>query len=141
MIFVFLTFTLPGSQESTSAFNIGSDPKVDEVENGRRNRLSGFTPGAVRRNMFLKQNSINMEATWEEQGEFMRYFQYPKPNVIMYELLKPRNGVSNRTLNDYQTLCQIQASTKLYLEEQESKELLEEVGLAIARNYLDIHRN
>ena len=44
LTFVFSIFTQPGSQESALTFIIGTGVKVDEVENGRRNRLSGFTP-------------------------------------------------------------------------------------------------
>ena len=66
----------------------------------------------------------------------MKEFQSMKPNKFMYELFDANHGVSNIKLDDYNALGDIRQKTEQYLDEQETKVLLEEVGSAIATDYL-----
>lgn len=54
----------------------------------------------------------------------------------MYERFDASHGVSNIKLDDYKALGQIKTKTELYLEEQETIDLLEQVGSAIATDYM-----
>ena len=87
--------------------------------------------------MFLKQTLVEIAMNAEEKAEFMRTISYLNPNVVMYERFDASHGVSNFKLDDYQALDQIKAKTILYLEEQATVDLLEEVGLAIATDYIN----
>ena len=118
--------------------NIGTGAKVDEVELGKRDRLVGFLiPRVVRRSMFLKQTLLDIATNAEEKADIMRQFQALNPTVIMYERFDASHGVSNFKLDDHQALGRIKEKTELYLKEQKTIDLLEEVGLAIALDYID----
>lgn len=116
--------------------NIGTGAKVDEVEPGKRDRLAGLIPGMIRKGVFLKQTLTDIAVNSEEKAEIMRHFQYLNPDIIMYERFDANHGVSNIKLDDHNALGDIREKTEQYLEEQETKDLLEEVGLAIATDYL-----
>lgn len=117
--------------------NIGTGAKVNEVEPGKRDRLAGLIPGIIRKGVFLKQTLTEIAVNSEEKAEVMRHFQYLNPNIIMYERFDASHGVSNIKLDDYNALGEIREKTERYLEEQETKDLLEEVGSAIAIDYLN----
>ena len=55
----------------------------------------------------------------------------------MYERFDANHGVSNIKLDDHNALGKIREKTEQYLEEQETRDLLEEVGSAIATDYLN----
>lgn len=116
--------------------NIGTGAKVDEVEPGKRDRLAGLIPGIIRKTVFLKQTLTDIAVNSEEKAEVMRHFQYLNPDIIMYERFDANHGVSNIKLDDHNALGDIREKTEQYLDEQETKDLLEEVGLAIATDYL-----
>ena len=118
--------------------NIGTGAKVDEVEPGKRDRLAGLVPGMIRKGVFLKQTLTDIAVNSEEKAEVMRHFQYLNPDIIMYERFDANHGVSNIKLDDHNALGAIREKTEQYLEEQETKDLLEEVGLAIAKDYLHL---
>ena len=117
--------------------NIGTGAKVNEVEPGKRDRLSGLIPGFIRKGVFLKQTLTEIAVNSEEKAEVMRHFQYLNPNIILYERFDANHGVSNIKLDDHNALGEIREKTEQYLEEQETKDLLEEVGAAIATDYLN----
>ena len=54
----------------------------------------------------------------------------------MFERFSANHGVSNIKLDAYNALPDIRERTERYLEEQDTKVLLQEVGLAIATDYL-----
>ena len=116
--------------------NLGTGAKVDEVMPGKRDRLAGLIPGFIRKGVFLKQTLTEIAVNSEEKAEVMRHFQYLNPNIIEYERFDANHGVSNIKLDNYNALGDIREKTEQYLEEQETKELLEEVGSAIANDYL-----
>ena len=55
----------------------------------------------------------------------------------MYERFDASHGVSNIKLDNYRALGQIKEKTKLYLDEQETIDLLEQWGSAIATDYIN----
>ena len=116
--------------------NIGTGAKVDEVEPGKRERLVDLLiPSAVRKGWFLKETLTDIATSSGAIVETMRHFQYLDSKNFMYERFDASHGVSNIKLDDYKALDQIKAKTELYLKEQETIDLLEEVGLAIATDY------
>lgn len=117
--------------------NIGTGAKVDEVRPEKRDRLLGLLPGAIRKGVFLKQTLTDIAVNSEEKAEVMRQFQHLNPDVIMYERFDASNGVSNIKLDAHNALGEIRERTEQYLEEQGTKDLLGEVGRAIATDYLD----
>lgn len=121
--------------------NIGTGAKVDEVEPEKRDRLAGLIPGIIRKGVFLKQTLAEIAVNSEEKAEVMRHFQYLNPNIIRYERFDANHGVSNIKLDDYNALGRIREKTQQYLDEQETKDLLEEVGGFIANDYLNISQS
>lgn len=117
--------------------NIGTGAKVNEVEPGKWDWLAGLIPGIIRKGVFLKQTLTEIAVNSEEKAEVMRHFQYLNPDIIMYERFDANHGVSNIRLDDHNALGDIREKTEQYLEEQETKDLLEEVGSAIATDYLN----
>lgn len=117
--------------------NIGTGAKADEVEPGKRDRLAGLIPGIIRKGVFLKQTLTEIAVNSEEKAVFMKQFQYLNSDLIMYERFDANHGVSNIKLDDHNALGEIREKTAQYLEEQETKDLLEEVGSAIATDYLN----
>ena len=116
--------------------NIGTGAKVDDLEPGKRDRLAGLIPGIIRKGVFLKQTLTDSAVNSEKDAEVMRQFQELNPDRIMYERFDANHGVSNIKLDDYNALGEIRGKTKQYLEEQETKDLLIEIGLAIATDCL-----
>lgn len=117
--------------------NIGTGAKVDEVEPRKRDWLAGLIPGFIRKGVFLKQTLTEIAVNSEEKAEVMRHFQYLNPDIIRYERFDANHGVSNIKLDNYNALGEIREKTERYLEEQGTKDLLEEVGSAIAADYLN----
>ena len=118
--------------------NIGTGAKAEDVEPGKRGRLASLVPAIISKGVFLKQTLTDIAVNSEEKAEFMREFQYLNPN-FKYERFDANNGVSNIKLDDYKALGKIEERTGQYLEEQTTKDTLEEVGKAIAQDYLDSH--
>lgn len=118
--------------------NIGTGAKADEVEPGKRGRLANLIPGIIRNGVFLKQTLTEIAVNSEDKAEVMREFEYLSPN-IEYERFDANHGVSNIKLDDYKALCEIEEKTGRYLEEHGTKDMLEEVGAAIAEDYLISH--
>ena len=118
--------------------NIGTGAKVDEVQPGKRDRLAGFVPGFIKNGVFLKQTLTEIAVNSEEKAEIMRHFQHLNEDIIMYERFDANHGVSNIKLDNHKALGEIRAKTELYLEEQDTRDLLVEVGTAIAKDYLNI---
>lgn len=118
--------------------NIGTGAKAGEVEHRKRDRLAILVPGIIRKGVSLKQTLIDIAVNSEEKAEFMRHFDYLKPDVFKYERFDADHGVSNFKLDAYNALDQIRAKTKLYLDKQETKDLLQAVGSAIANDYLNL---
>ncbi|KAI4118107.1 MAG: hypothetical protein LQ338_007462 [Usnochroma carphineum] len=118
--------------------NIGTGAKLSEVQPGRRDRLAGLLPGAIRKGIFLQQTLKEIAVNSEEKADVMRQFGYLNPDFIMYERFDANHGVSNIKLDNYNALEEIKEKTKLYLAEQGTKGLLEEVGWSIACDYLNI---
>lgn len=117
--------------------NIGTGAKVDEVETEKRDRLASLIPGIIRKGVFLKQTLTDIAVNSEHTADVMRTFQHLNPKVIQYERFDANHGVSNIRLDDYTALDKIREKTDLYLEEQETKVLLEQVASAIATDYLN----
>lgn len=118
--------------------NIGTGAKADEVEPAKRDRLAGLIPGLIKKARFLVQTLTEIAVNPEEKAEFMRLFQDLKPDAMIYERFNANHGVSNIKFDDHTALGKIREKTENYLEEQETKDLLEEVGSAIATDYLNI---
>ena len=119
--------------------NIGTGARPDEVVQGKRDRLAGLVPGTIRRAVFLKETLTEIAVNSEEKVEIMRQFESLKPEVFKYERFDANHGVSNIKLDRYDALSEIRQKTEGYLDEQDTKDLLEEVGEAIARDYLGVH--
>ena len=119
--------------------NIGTGARPDEVEQGKRDRLVSLVPGTIRRAVFLKQTLTEIAVNSEEKVEIMRQFEHLKPEVFKYERFDADHGVSNIKLDRHDALGEIRRKTELYLDKQDTKDLLEEVGKDIARDYLNIH--
>ena len=117
--------------------NIGTGAKVDEVEPRKRDLPERLIPGFIRKGVFLKQTLLEIAVNSEEKVEFMRLSQHLNPELIMYERFDANHGVSNIKLDDHNALGEIREKTEQYLEEQETKDLLKEVGSAIATDYLN----
>lgn len=117
--------------------NIGTGAKVDEVEPRNRDRLASLVPGFIRKGVFLKQTLTDIAVESENKAEMMREFQYLNPDIIMYERFDANHGVSNIKLDNYNALGEIREKTERYLEEQETKDMLEAVGWAIATDYVN----
>ena len=117
--------------------NIGTGAKADEVEPRKRDWLAGLIPGFIKKGVFLKQTLTDIAVNSEEKAEFMRISQTLNPNRIMYERFDANHGVSNIKLDNHNALGEIREKTEQYLEEQDTKDLLEEVGLAIAADYIN----
>lgn len=115
--------------------NIGTGAKADEVEPRKRDRLAGLIPGPIRKGVFLKQTLTELATNSEEKSEIMRQFQYLNKEIIMYERFDANHGVSNIKLDDHNALRIIRERTEQYLDEQGTKDLLKEVGSAIATDY------
>lgn len=120
--------------------NIGTGAKLDEVESGKRERLAGLIPSVIRELVFLKQTLTDIAVNSTEKVEVMRSFQKLNPNVIMFERFDADHGLSNIKLDAHNALPDIRKKTELYLEEQETIDLLEEVGLAIAKDYVNAQK-
>ena len=119
--------------------NIGTGAKAEDIDPGKRGWLGSLVPAIISKGVFLKQTLIDIAVNSEEKAEFMREFQYLNPN-FKYERFDANNGVSNIKLDDYGALDKIEERTMLYLDEQTTKDMLEEVGEAIAQDYLASHR-
>ena len=117
--------------------NIGTGAKLDEVESGKRQRLAGLIPSVIKELVFLKQTLTDIAVNSEEKADMMRTFQERNPDFVMFERFSANHGVSNIKLDAYRALPEVRERTELYLDEQETKDLLEEVGLAIATDYLN----
>lgn len=117
--------------------NIGTGARDSEVEPGKRDRFASLIPGFIRKGVFLKQTLTEIAVNSEEKAAIMRQFQYINPDIIMYERFDANHGVSNIKLDDHHALGEIREKTGRYLEEQDTKDLLEEVGLSIATDYLN----
>jgi len=120
--------------------NIGTGAKGDEVEPGKRDR---FIPGFIRQGIFLKQTLTKIAVNSEAQAAIMQQFNGLGDSHCLYERFDAGHGVSNIELDDHKALGQIRERTELYLEEQETKDLLQAVGSAIATDYLNsrsVHR-
>lgn len=117
--------------------NIGTGAKVDEVEIEKRDWLASLIPGILKKGVFLKQTLTDIAVNSEEKVQIMRQFQYLDPTHVQYERFDANHGVSNIKLDDYSALDKIREKTDLYLEEQETKDLLEKVASAIATDYLN----
>lgn len=117
--------------------NIGTGAKVDEVEPRNRDRLARLVPGFIRKGVFLKQTLTDIAVESENKAEMMREFQYLNPDVIMYERFDANHGVSNIRLDNHNALGEIREKTEQYLEEQETKDILEAVGWDIATDYVN----
>ncbi|KAL9578610.1 MAG: hypothetical protein Q9212_005606 [Teloschistes hypoglaucus] len=117
--------------------NIGTGAKIEEVEPGKRERLAGLVPGAIRRGIFLKQTLKEIAVNAEEKADVMRQFQALNDEVFMYERFDANHGVSNIKLDDYNALGDIRTKTEGYLGQQDTKELLDEVGKSIANDYVN----
>ena len=116
--------------------NIGTGAKVDEVEPRKRAWLANLIPSFIRKGVFLKQTLTEIAVGSDCKIEMMREFQGMTLNKFMYERFDANHGVSNIKLDDYNALGDIRQKTEQYLDEQEIKDLLEEVGSAIATDYL-----
>lgn len=117
--------------------NIGTGAKANEVEPRKRDWLANLIPGFIRQGVFLKQTLTEIAVNSEDKVEHMRLCQSLNSNKIMYERFDANHGVSNIRLDDYKALRDIRKNTELYLDEQDTKDLLEDVGLAIATDYLN----
>ena len=115
--------------------NIGTGAKVDEVEPGKREWLASLIPGPIRKGVFLKQTLAEIAVDAEEKADIMRTFQELNPHTFKYERFDANHGVSNIKLDNYRGLGDIKKKTQLYLEEQETIDMLEEVGKQIATDY------
>ena len=115
--------------------NIGTGAKADEVEPGKRDRLAGLIPGAIRKGVFLKQTLKEIAVNSDNDAHRLRHFQHLNDNDIMYERFDANHGVSNIRLDDHKALLTIRERTEQYLDEQITKDLLKEVGSAIANDY------
>ena len=116
--------------------NIGTGAKVDEVEPGKRDRLASLIPSFIRKGVFLKQTLTDIAVGSDYKVEWMREFQSISQKTFVYERFDANHGVSNIKLDDYNALGDIRKKTEQYLEEQETKDLIEDVGSAIAADYL-----
>ena len=85
----------------------------------------------------MKQALTDIAVNSEEKADVMRQFQSLNEDVIIYERFDANHGVSNIKLDAYNALGEIEEKTGQYLEEQETIDMLEEVGEAIAKDYLD----
>lgn len=117
--------------------NIGTGAKADEVEPRKRDWLAGLIPGFIKKGVFLKQTLTEIAVNSEDKADYMRIRQDLNPNRLMYERFDANHGVSNIKLDNHNALGAIMEKTMQYLEEQDTKDLLEEVGLAIAADYLN----
>lgn len=118
--------------------NIGTGAKAEDVEPGKRGWLASLVPAIISKGVFLKQTLTDIAVNSEEKAEFMRIVKDLNPN-FQYERFDANNGVSNIKLDDYEALNKIEERTLQYLEEQTTKDMLEEVGKAIAQDYLASH--
>ena len=115
--------------------NIRTGAKPDEVEDGKRDRLASLMPGAIRKGVFLKQTLKEIAVNSDNDAHRLRHFQHLNDNDIMYERFDANHGVSNIRLDDHKALRTIRERTEQYLDEQMTKDLLKEVGSAIANDY------
>lgn len=118
--------------------NIGTGAKADEVEPGKRGLLARLIPAIVRNGVFLKQTLTEIAVNSEEKAEFMRELGHMSPN-IEYERFDANHGVSNIKLDNYKALDEIETRTGQYLEEQGTRDMLQELGLALVEDYLKSH--
>ncbi len=116
--------------------NIGTGAKSEEGEPRKRDRLTALIPSFIRRGRFLKETLTEIAVDAEEKAEVMRRFELLDPKKFMYERFNANHGVSNIRMDDHNALGHIREKTELYLEEGTTKELLKEVGSAIAADYL-----
>ena len=117
--------------------NIGTGAKANEVEPRKRDWLANMIPGFIRQGVFLKQTLTEIAVNSDEKVEQMRICQSLNEDKIMYERFDANHGVSNIKLDNHKALKDIREKTEQYLEEQETKDSLEEVGSAIAADYLN----
>lgn len=117
--------------------NIGTGAKADEVEPAKRERRASLLPGVIKKVVFLKETLTEIVVDTEEKAEFMRLLQSLKPEAMVYERFNANHGVSSIKFDDYDALGMIREKTEKYLNEQETKDLLEKVGSAIAADYLN----
>ena len=119
--------------------NIGTGAKVHEVEPRKREWLASLIPSFIRKGVFLKQTLTDIAVGSDFKVEMMKEFRSMKPNKSMYKRFDINHGLSNIKFDDYNALGDTRNKTEQYLEEQETKDLLEEVGSAIATDYLETH--
>ena len=115
--------------------NIGTGAKPNEVEPGKRDRLASLIPSFIRKGVFLKELLTELAANTEKEAMIMETFAFFDKDKFTYERFDASHGVSNIRLDNYRALGEIRTKTQLYLQEQETQDLLEEVGSAIAADY------
>ena len=117
--------------------NIGTGAKLDDAEPRRRKRLTAWLPTAVKHMIFLSQSTIDIAVSSEKEAGIMQSFQsIIDEDVFVFERFSANHGLSNIKLDAYNALQDIRLKTGQYLEEQETKTLLQEVGIAIAKDYI-----
>ena len=117
--------------------NIGTGAKEEDIEPGKRERLKSFIPGALRQGIFLTQTLKEIAVNSEDKAVIMRQFEDLSKGLVAYERFDANHGVSNIKLDNHHALGDLRMKTELYLEEQETKDLLEEVGKSIAKEYYE----
>ena len=115
--------------------NIGTGAKANEVEPGKRDRLANLIPSFIRKGVFLKETLAEIAASSEREAMIMTTLGSLDENKFMYERFDANHGVSSIRLDNYNALGEIRAKTNLYLQEQETQILLDQVGSAIAADY------
>ena len=119
--------------------NIGTGAKAEEVEPGKREWLAALIPGPIRKGVFLKQTLTEIAVDSEEKADIMRQFEELNPHTFMYERFDANHGVSNIKLDNYNALGDLKTKTELYLDEQGTIDMLEQVAGGIATDYRSNH--
>lgn len=117
--------------------NIGTGAKPSELEPGKQERLKAFIPGAIRQAIFLTQTLKEIAVSSFAEADSMRILETAEHGLLSYERFDANHGVSNVKLDDYRALGDLRTKTNLYLEEQETKDHIEEVATAIATEYFE----
>ena len=117
--------------------NIGTGTKMNEVEpqTSKRYRLASLVPGAIRHAFFLKQALTEIAVNSGRVVAFMEALGSVDEDNLVYERFDASHGVASIKLDNHRTLPQIRKKTEQYLEEQRTKDLLEEVASGIAHDY------
>ena len=126
-----------GMSQRLIRFSLGA--KKDEVEPGKRDRLASLLPSFIRTGMFLTKTLKEIAVNSSKTVDIMTIFHDINPNRFMYARSDADQGVSNIKLDNYLALDDLRTKTNLYLEEQGTKDRLEEVGEAIAIDYCKAH--